>query len=112
MRRQHSFLVSGTLAFICLSLVVFSLAGCGGGSLGTAKPASTSLSLPSATATTVPSATPDLAPAITGAAPAITPLNDDAGGTASAAFIGQAALPGLSFVPVTPCRIADTRNAT
>src|SRR3954454_22553289 len=104
MRRQRSFLLSGTLAFICLSLIVLSLAGCGGGSLETAKPASTSLSLPLATATTVPSTTPSLAPALTGAAPAITPLNDDAEGVASAALIGQAALPGLSFIPVTPCR--------
>ena len=110
MRRQHSFLVSGTLSFICLSLIVLSLAGCGGGSLGTAKPASTSLSLPLATATTAPSTSPASAPPLTGAVPVIMPVNDDAGSTESAALIGQAALTGLSFVPVTPCRIADTRN--
>ena len=55
MRRQHSFLVSGNLSFICLSLIVFSLAGCGGGSIGTPKPIATSLALPVATATIVPS---------------------------------------------------------
>ena len=49
-------------------------------------------------------------PVPTGTAPAITPLNFDAGNTASAAFIGQSTITGLSFVPVTPCRIADTRN--
>jgi hypothetical protein len=32
------------------------------------------------------------------------------GSSAYAPLIGEAALPGLSFVPVTPCRIADTRN--
>src|SRR6476646_7724897 len=110
MRRQHSFLLSGTLSFICLSLIVLSFAGCGGGSLGTAKPASTSLSLPLATATTVPSTSPSSAPPLTGAVSVITPVNNDAGSTESAALIGQAALTGLSFVPVTPCRIADTRN--
>src|SRR5438270_11261583 len=107
MRRQHSFLLSGTLAFICLSLIVLSFAGCGGGSRGTPKPASTSLSLPSAPATTVPRNSPSSAAPLTGAVPVVTPLNDDAEGTASAALIAQSALTGLSFVPVTPCRIAD-----
>ena len=110
MRRRHSFLVSGNLSFICLSLIVFSLAGCGGGSIGTPKPIATSLALPVATATTVPSPSSTPMPAATGSAPAITPLNFDAGNTASAAFIGQSTITGLSFVPVTPCRIADTRN--
>ena len=32
------------------------------------------------------------------------------GSKAFAPLIGEAALTGLSFVPVTPCRIADTRN--
>jgi hypothetical protein len=110
MRRQHSFLVSGNVSFICLSLIVFSLAGCGGGSVGTPKPTATSLALPLATASTVPSPSPTATPAPTGSAPVITPLNFDAGNTASAGFIGQSTITGLSFVPVTPCRIADTRN--
>ena len=108
MRRRHSFLVSGNLSFICLSLIVFSLAGCGGGSIGTPKPIATSVALPVATAVARPS--PAAIRASTDPAPGITPLNFDAGNTASTAFIGQSTITGLSFVPVTPCRIADTRN--
>jgi hypothetical protein len=37
-------------------------------------------------------------------------LNLGIGSSAFAPLIGDAALTGLSFVPVTPCRIADTRN--
>ena len=109
MRRRHSFLVSGNLSFLCLSLIVF-LAGCGGGSVGTPKPIATSLALPSATATTVPIPSPTETATVTGPSPVITPLNFDAGTTASAAFVPQPTIAGLSFVPVTPCRIADTRN--
>ncbi len=110
MRRQHSFLASGNLSFICLSLIVFSLVGCGGGSIGTPKPIATSLALPVATAAIVPSRSPSSMLVPTGTASTITPLNFDAGNTASTAFIGQSTITGLSFVPVTPCRIADTRN--
>lgn len=112
MRRQHSFLASGNLSFICLSLIVFSLVGCGGGSIGTPKPIATSLALPVATAAIVPSPSPSSMLVPTGTASTITPLNFDAGNTASTAFIGQSTITGLSFVPVTPCRIADTRNPT
>jgi hypothetical protein len=93
MRRQPSFWVSGIFSFICLSLIVFSLAGCGGGSgAGTPKLTPTSLPLPFATATPVSSPSQIATPDPSGAAPAITsPI-------------------GFSFVPVTPCRIADTRN--
>ena len=102
MRRQLSFWFSGILSSICLSLIVFSVAGCGG-VVGTAKPTSTLLPLTSASPTPVPSPSPT-------AAPAILSLNDGMGSQASAALIGEATLTGLSFVPVTPCRIADTRN--
>jgi len=37
-------------------------------------------------------------------------LNGGKGSTASAALTVDSTLTGLSFVPVTPCRIADTRN--
>ena len=93
MRRQSPFWVSGIFSFICLSLIVSSLAGCGGGSgAGTPKLTPTSLPLPLATSTPVPGASQTAAPDPTGAALPITSLT------------------GFSFVPVTPCRIADTRN--
>ena len=43
---------------------------------------------------------------------AVTSLNGGTGSTASATLTADPSLTGLSFVPVTPCRIADTRNAT
>jgi hypothetical protein len=113
MRRQLSFCAPGILSLICLSLVLFPLAGCGGAP-GTFSP--TSLTVGSATQIPAPSsastATPapdSQAPAIS-QAPAVASLNDGTGSTASSAFIGAASLTGLSFVPATPCRIADTRN--
>jgi hypothetical protein len=42
----------------------------------------------------------------------VTSVNGGTGSTASATLTVDATLTGLSFVPVTPCRIADTRNAT
>ena len=41
---------------------------------------------------------------------AVTSQNGGTGSTASATLTVDATLTGLSFVPVTPCRIADTRN--
>jgi hypothetical protein len=41
---------------------------------------------------------------------AVTSLNGGTGSTASATLTVDPTLTGLSFVPVTPCRIADTRN--
>jgi hypothetical protein len=110
MRRQSSSWVPGILSFICLSLIVFSLAGCGGGG-GTPWLTHTSLTLPSASSTPVPSPSPTATPAPAGPA-AATSLNGGPGNTASAGLIGNATLTGFSFVPVTPCRIADTRNPT
>src|SRR6476646_129874 len=109
MCRHLSFWAPGILSLICLSLIVFSLAGCVGAA-GTFKPASASLAVASATQSSAPSPALTAIPAPPGHALAIASLNDGTENTASAAFIGQAALPGLSFVPVTPCRIADTRN--
>jgi hypothetical protein len=109
MRRQRSFWVLGTSSFICLSLIMFFLAGCGGVG-GTSKPIPTSLTLPLATLTPVPS--PTATPTPSSAASVIASLDGGAESTASATFIGDSAITGLSFVPVTPCRIADTRNAT
>jgi hypothetical protein len=42
---------------------------------------------------------------------AVTSANGGTGSTASATLTVDPTLTGLSFVPVTPCRIADTRNA-
>ncbi len=109
MRRHLSFRVPGILSLICLSLIVFSLAGCGGAA-GTLRPASASLPVASATQSSAPSPAPTAIPAPPGQAPAIASLNDGTENTDSAALIGAASLTGLSFVPVTPCRIADTRN--
>jgi hypothetical protein len=110
MRRQPSFWFSGILSLTCLSLIVLSLAGCGGGGVGTSKLVPTSLALPVATATTVPSPSPTAIPASTDLTQAAMSLNLGIGSSAFAPLIGDAALTGLSFVPVTPCRIADTRN--
>jgi hypothetical protein len=110
MRGQPSFWFSGILSLICLSLIVLSLAGCGGGGVGTSKLVPTSLALPVATATTVPSPSPTAIPASTDLTQAAMSLNLGIGSSAFAPLIGDAALTGLSFVPVTPCRIADTRN--
>ncbi|MCU1331151.1 MAG: hypothetical protein JWM08_143 [Candidatus Angelobacter sp.] len=110
MRRQSSCWVPGILSFICLSLIVFFLAGCGGGG-GTLWLTHTSLALPSASSSPVPSPSPTAIPAPAGPA-AATSLNRGLGNTASAGLIGNATLIGFSFVPVTPCRIADTRNPT
>lgn len=41
---------------------------------------------------------------------AVTSANGGTGSTASATLTADPTLTGLSFVPVTPCRIADTRN--
>jgi hypothetical protein len=46
----------------------------------------------------------------TGTTSAVTSLNGGTGSTASATLTVDPTLTGLSFVPVTPCRIADTRN--
>jgi uncharacterized repeat protein (TIGR01451 family) len=46
----------------------------------------------------------------TGTTSAVTSLNGGTGSPASATLIVDPTLTGLSFVPVTPCRIADTRN--
>ncbi|MCU1221907.1 MAG: hypothetical protein JWN42_3104, partial [Candidatus Angelobacter sp.] len=110
MRRQSSSWVPGILWFICLSLIVFSLAGCGGGG-GTLWLTHTSLALPSASSSLVPSPSPTATPARAGLA-AATSLNGGPGNTTSASLIGNATLTGFSFVPVTSCRIADTRNPT
>jgi hypothetical protein len=48
----------------------------------------------------------------TGTTSAVTSANGGTGSTASATLTVDPTLTGLSFVPVTPCRIADTRNAT
>jgi hypothetical protein len=109
MRRQLSFWTSGPLSFICLSLVMFSLVGCGGVADGTDGSTSALLPIPSATSTPSPSPAPTPAP--TGAASTVTTLNDGTGSPASATLIADATLTGFSFVPVPPCRIADTRNA-
>ncbi len=110
MRRQLSIWTSGTLSLICLSLIVFSFIGCGGVVGGTAKPTSTSLARTAATSTPIPSPSATATPASIALTPAAVSLNDDMGSRAFAPLIGDAALTGLSFVPVTPCRIADTRN--
>ena len=46
----------------------------------------------------------------TGTTSGVTSLNGGTGSTASATLTVDPTLTGLSFVPVTPCRIADTRN--
>jgi len=46
----------------------------------------------------------------TGTTSAVTSLNGGTGSTASATLTVDPTLTGLSFVPVTPCRIADSRN--
>lgn len=109
MRRQRSIWTSGTLSLICLSLILFSLAGCGGAP-GTFRATPTSLAAASATQVPVSSPSPTATPVSASPVPAMALLNDGMGSKASAALIGNAALTGLSFVPVTPCRIADTRN--
>lgn len=109
MRRQRSIWTSGTLSLICLSLIFFSLAGCGGAP-GTFRATPRSLAAASATQVPVPSPSPTATPVSASPVPAMALLNDGMGSKASAALIGNAALTGLSFVPVTPCRIADTRN--
>jgi hypothetical protein len=48
----------------------------------------------------------------TGTTSAVMSLNGGTGSTASATLTADPTLTGLSFVPVAPCRIADTRNAT
>ncbi len=48
----------------------------------------------------------------TGTTSAVTSVNGGTGSTASATLTVDPTLTGLSFVPVTPCRIADTRNPT
>ncbi len=108
MRRQLSFWASGHLSFICLSLVVFSLVGCGGVAGGTHGPTSALLPIPSATPTPSPSPTPRPAPA--GAASTVTTLSGGTGSPVSATLIADATIAGFSLVPVSPCRIADTRN--
>ena len=108
MRRQLSLRASGTLSLICLSLIVSFLAGCGGVVGGTSRPASTSAAGTAATSIPMPSPSPTATPMYSGEVPATPGLNDGTENTA--AFIGESAITGLSFVPVTPCRIADTRN--
>src|SRR5579864_5904733 len=113
MRRQLSSWASGIFLFICLSLLVFCLAGCGGSVGAAPRPASATLVLSSPTAATATTIHSPSTPAIqspAGPAPEIVSLKSDTEKAASATLIANAALTGLSFVPVTPCRIADTRN--
>lgn len=110
MRRQLSFCASGILSLICLSLVFFCLAGCGGVVGETSRPTSTSLVRTAVTSTLVPRPSPIAMPSSVDLTPTDTSLTLGIGSSAYAPLIGEAALPGLSFVPVTPCRIADTRN--
>src|SRR5579864_1291661 len=113
MRRQLSSWASGIFLFICLSLLVFCLAGCGGSVGAAPRPASATLVLSSPTAATATTIHSPSTPAIqspAGPAPEIVSLKSDTEKAASATLIANAALTGLSFVPVTPCRVADTRN--
>src|ERR1051326_5194133 len=110
MCRQLSLRASEILSLICLSLIVPSLAGCGGVVGETPKAASASVVRTEATSTPVPMPFPAATPTSNTVMPADMSLNLGMGSSAYAPLIGNATLPGLSFVPVTPCRIADTRN--
>src|ERR1041385_694013 len=93
MRRQLSSWASGILLLICLSLVLFSLAGCGGAP-ATFRPAS----IPAASATQVPAPSPvptvTATPTASSQSAALASFNDAAESTTSAAFIGNPTLTG------------------